>query len=92
MTEITSGPPTVAVTVRFFAAACDAAGTDTTVLALQAGATVTDAIRELCGRSDKLTLVLQKCSFLIDGIAVRDPDRILRSGQTLDALPPFAGG
>lgn len=89
MTDVTPG---VAVTVRFFAAARAAAGADSAVVTLKAGATVDDAIRELCGQSDKMTLVLQKCSYLCDGVAVRDRTTVLRPHQTLDVLPPFAGG
>ncbi len=89
MTEITTG---IAVTVRFFAAARDAAGADTRTLTLPAGTTVAGAISELCGQSGQLALVLQKCSYLCDGVAVRDHTTVLRAGQTLDALPPFAGG
>ena len=89
MTEVTS---LVHVTVRFFAAAREAAGTDTGVLRLRQGSTVDDAVRELCGQSAKLALVLQKCSYLADGVAVRDPTTVLRAHQTLDVLPPFAGG
>ena len=92
MTKVTTESGTVAVTVRFFAAARDAAGADSRTLALPAGATVTDAIRELCGQSDKMALVLQKCSFLCDGISVRDPALPLTDRQVLDVLPPFAGG
>ena len=89
MTEITTGVP---LTVRFFAAAREAAGSDTRSLTLQPGATVADAIRELSGQSDKMALVLQKCSYLCDGIAVRDQATVLLAHQTLDVLPPFAGG
>lgn len=89
MTEITA---TVPVTVRFFAAARDAAGAETTTLALQPGSTLADAICELSGQSDRMALVLQKCSFLCDGVAVRDRTTVLRARQTLDVLPPFAGG
>lgn len=89
MTHIT---PALAVTVRYFAAASEAAGADSSVLHLENGATVDDAIRELCGQSDKMALVLQKCSFLCDGVAVRDRSTVLRPHQTLDVLPPFAGG
>jgi len=59
---------------------------------LEPDATVADAIRELCGQSDELALVLQKCSYLCDGLAVRDKSAVLRPHQTLDVLPPFAGG
>jgi molybdopterin synthase sulfur carrier subunit len=89
MTDVTPGIP---ITVRFFAAACDAAGADSAVLTLENGATVGDAIRELCGQSENLALVLQKCSFLRDGVAVRDHGTVLHPHQTLDVLPPFAGG
>lgn len=89
MTEITTG---IAVTVRFFAAARDAAGADTWTLTLPAGATVADALGELCGHSGEMALMVQKCSYLCDGVAVRDRDTVLHTGQTLDVLPPFAGG
>ncbi len=89
MTDVTS---TMAITVRYFAAARDEAGADSTVVTLQTGATVDDLLRELCGQSDKMILLLQKCSFLCDGVAVRDRTTVLRAHQTLDVLPPFAGG
>lgn len=89
MTEITTG---IAVAVRFFAAARDAAGADSRTLTLSAGATVADAISELSGHSGEMALVLQKCSYLCDGVAVRDRTAVLQDGQTLDVLPPFAGG
>ncbi len=89
MTEITTPIP---VTVRFFAAARDAAGKDTDVLRVPIGSTIDHAICELSGQSDKMALVLQKCSFLCDGVAVRDPGTVLHAHQTLDVLPPFAGG
>ena len=89
MTDITTP---VDVTVRFFAAASAAAGTESNVMTLKPGATVADAVRELCGQSDELALVLQKCSYLCDGVAVRDQTLVLVHDQTLDVLPPFAGG
>ena len=92
MTEVTAEPTTVPVTVRFFAAAAAAAGSDSQLLTLRPGVTVDDAIRELSGQSDKMALVLRKCSFLCDGVAVRDLHAVLHPGQTIDALPPFAGG
>lgn len=89
MTDVTARMP---VTVRFFAAAQEAAGTESAVLRLTQSASVADAVRELCGQSDKMALVLQKCSYLLDGVAVRDQTTVLRAHQTLDVLPPFAGG
>ena len=82
----------VEVTVRFFAAARAAACSETDSLTLGPGATVAELVSELCCRSDELARVLQRCSFLCDGVAVRDRAITLQSGQIVDVLPPFAGG
>ena len=82
----------VEVTVRFFAAARAAAGAETDSLTLGPGATVAELVSELCCRSDELAHVLQRCSFLCDGVAVRNRAITLQSGQIVDVLPPFAGG
>ena len=89
MTDVTT---TMRLNVRFFAAAGAAAGSETAVLELRPGATVDDALQKLRGHSEELALVLQKCSYLCDGIAVRDRATVLQAHQTLDVLPPFAGG
>ena len=88
MTELAD----VQVTVRFFAAARAAAGADSDLLTLRPDATVAGAVSELSCRSAELAHVLRRCSFLCDGVAIRDNGAKLRSGQTLDVLPPFAGG
>lgn len=80
------------VRLRFFAAAREAAGTETTVVELADGATIADVIGELSGRSDQLAQLLPRCSYLCDGVVVRDRAVVLRPDQTLDVLPPFAGG
>ena len=80
------------VTVRYFAAARAAAGTETESVSVIPGATVTDLIATLRTRSARLAIVLDRCSFLCDGIAVRDGRKPLRTNQTVDVLPPFAGG
>lgn len=82
----------VEVTVRFFAAARAAAGADSDQLSVHPGATVADVVSELCCRSEELARVLERCSYLCDGIAVRNQATELQPGQTLDVLPPFAGG
>ena len=87
---VVSGP--VEVTVRFFAAARAAAGAESDSLTLDPGATVAELVSELCCRSDELARVLQQCSFLCDGVAVRNRAITLQSGQIVDVLPPFAGG
>ena len=80
------------VTVRYFASARAAAGTDSETLTLAPGATVADLVATLAHRDERLAAVLRRCSYLRDGTAVRELNAALGSGQTLDVLPPFAGG
>jgi molybdopterin synthase sulfur carrier subunit len=80
------------VTVRYFAAARAAAGTETETVEIRTGSTVTDLLATLRTRGEKLAVVLERCSFLCDGIAVRDVQKVLETNQTVDVLPPFAGG
>jgi molybdopterin converting factor small subunit len=83
---------TARVTVRFFAAARAAAGTETEELTLPAGTTVAGLVSELSNRTAELAQVLARCSYLCDGVAVRDRNATLSNAQTIDVLPPFAGG
>ena len=92
MTHLTPTQAEVRVLVRFFAAARDAAGTETAFLTLPAGSTVAAVVSELSGQSEEMALLLQKCTFLVDGVAVRDRATVLTADQTFDVLPPFAGG
>jgi len=92
MTQQVSDPTGVAVTVRYFAAARAAAGADSEVVTVPAGAGVTELTAALAGRNERLATVLRRCSFLRDGIAVRDHTAALTAGETIDVLPPFAGG
>ena len=78
--------------MRYFAAARAAAGSDSEQLTVPAGATVGELVDGLGGRSRELSRVLLRCSFLCDGIAVRDKAQRLQGGNTIDVLPPFAGG
>jgi molybdopterin converting factor small subunit len=80
------------ITVRYFAAARAAAGVETETVGVPAGSTVDDLVDQLSSRSSKLAAVLERCSFLCDGIAVRDRAKRLETNQTVDVLPPFAGG
>lgn len=82
----------IQVTVRFFAAAQAAAGADSEMVTLRPGATVAELVDGLAGRDAQLATVLGRCSYLCDGIAVRDETTTLRPGDTIDVLPPFAGG
>lgn len=80
------------VTVRYFAAARAAAGTDTEVIDLPADATLAGLVDELKSRGTRFANVLARCSYLCDGIAVRDKEMSLVDAQTIDVLPPFSGG
>lgn len=81
-----------AVTVRYFAAARAAAGADAETVTVPAGAGVAVLAATLAGRNERLATVLTRCSYLRDGVAVRDHAAALRPGETIDVLPPFAGG
>lgn len=82
----------VRVTVRYFAAARAAAGVEDETLTLPAGATVRELVDTLHARGPRLSAVLARCSYLCDGVAVRDLHTALGDSQTVDVLPPFAGG
>ncbi len=84
---------TQTVTVRYFAAARAAAGTDTESVELAAGSAVDDLLAALRARhGEELRRVLERCSFLLDEVAVRAHTAPLADGATVDVLPPFAGG
>ncbi|MFF2389656.1 MoaD/ThiS family protein [Agromyces sp. NPDC058104] len=79
------------VTVRYFAAAAEAAGTEEEALELPDGTTVGHLRDELAARyGAAMQRVLQNGSFLVDGTVQRDPATAL--GAAVDILPPFAGG
>jgi molybdopterin synthase sulfur carrier subunit len=82
----------IQVTVRYFAAARAAAGAESETVVLRPGTTVAELVERLASRGTSLATVLSRCSYLCDGIAVRDETAALRSGGTIDVLPPFAGG
>jgi molybdopterin converting factor small subunit len=87
------GTTTATVTIRYFAAARAAAGVETEPLELREDATVDDALAAIRERHGaELARVLDRCSFLLDEVAVRDRSAIVPAGATLDILPPFAGG
>lgn len=80
------------VTVRYFAAARAAAGNDEETIRLRPETTLAELVVELSERDENLAKVLKRCSFLCDGVAVRDDTVVLSEAQTIDVLPPFAGG
>jgi molybdopterin converting factor small subunit len=89
MTEISNR---LRVTVRYFAAARAAAGAEAETLTVEPETTVAELIDKLSAREPQLANVLDRCSYLCDGVAVRDKAMPLQSGHTVDVLPPFAGG
>lgn len=89
MTDLTT---TLRVTVRYFGAARAAAAAESEILTVETGCSISDLAQLLSDRNPQLANVLTRCSYLCDGIAVRDTDSPMRTGQTIDVLPPFAGG
>jgi molybdopterin converting factor small subunit len=84
---------TTTVRIRYFAGARGAVGLSEETVSMPADATVGDLVAELSGKhGEKLTRVLTACSFLLDGVAVRDRSIALPDGAGVDVLPPFAGG
>jgi molybdopterin converting factor small subunit len=71
------------VRVRFFAAARSATGSDELDVA---AATIDDVLARWHDP------VLVRCSFLVNGVATTDRSQLLADADTLDVLPPFAGG
>jgi sulfur-carrier protein len=87
------GTTTATATIRYFAAARAAAGVESEPLELPDGATVDDALAAIRERHGaELARVLDRCSFLLDEVAVRDRSALVLAGANLDVLPPFAGG
>lgn len=82
----------VTITVRYFAAARAAAGIETETLSVPAGTTLDGLVTDLAARGPALAKVLARCSYLRDGVAVRDKTVALQTRATVDVLPPFAGG
>ena len=82
----------IAITIRYFAAARAAAGAESEAVILRPGTTVAELVERLAVPGTRLATVLNRCSYLCDGIAVRDETTALHGGNTIDVLPPFAGG
>lgn len=81
------------ISVRLFAAASDAAGGESCELvAGDETSTVGkchDVLAERFG--GELKRVLERSTFLVNGERV-EPGHLVNDGDTLDVLPPFAGG
>lgn len=75
------------VLVRYFAAAAEAAGRDEERLDASTVGELRDTLIE---RYPALAPVLERGSFLVDGVVTRDPAREITAA--VDVLPPFSGG
>lgn len=81
------------VTVRYFAAAWAATGVEEERVAVEAPATVSAVLDAAVSRHGaELKRVLDRCSYLRNSVAVHGVSTELADGDTLDVLPPFAGG
>lgn len=79
--------------MRYFAGARAAAGVPDERVELAGAPTVAHVLAEIGARhGGRLDRVLAACSFLLDGVAVRDRATPVPAGAELDVLPPFAGG
>lgn len=80
------------ITVGYYAAAEDAAGTARERLHTDAS-TVGDLAREICERhGEPLASIVTVSSFLVGDETTRDPSTPLDGVAAIDVLPPFAGG
>ncbi|MGH3690343.1 MAG: MoaD/ThiS family protein [Microbacterium sp.] len=74
--------------VRYFAAAAEAAGTDSE----ERGETSLVALRAaIVDEHPALAEILPRCAVLVDGVRT-DGDLALDDAELIDVLPPFAGG
>lgn len=85
------------ITVRYWASARAAAGVASESLPVTGPITLTDVVRRAAALhpGSRLPGVLEACSVLVGDqpVASRDPDTVLvRPGQSVEFLPPFAGG
>ena len=78
----------MSVRIRYFAAAAEAAGTDSE----ERGESTLTALRTaVVSDHPALGGILDRCALLVDGTR-RDDDASLDGVTHVDVLPPFAGG
>ncbi|MGC4110471.1 MAG: MoaD/ThiS family protein [Nocardioides sp.] len=88
---------TAAITVRYWASARAAAGVESDALTVTEPLTLADVVRRAAALhpGTRLPGVLEACSVLVGDQPVRsrDPETVVvRPGQMVEFLPPFAGG
>lgn len=76
--------------VRYFAAAAEAAGTQSEMVS---ASTVGELrARLIASHGPELERVLTRCALLVDGRRIDDPEASIADAEVVDVLPPFAGG
>jgi molybdopterin synthase sulfur carrier subunit len=85
------------ITVRYWAAARAAAGTDRDELAVEGPVTLSEVVRQVVAAhpEGRLAGVLEVCSVLVGDrpVKTQDPAAVqVVPGDSVEFLPPFAGG
>ncbi|MCV0021684.1 MoaD/ThiS family protein [Mobiluncus curtisii] len=87
---------TVAVQVRFFAAAAEAAGADVATVQVVRDSSVAETAAQAGGCGSDLNRVLSVSSYLVGGLHEPGQKKLADfpdlTNLTIDVLPPFAGG
>jgi molybdopterin synthase sulfur carrier subunit len=88
---------TATITVRYWASARAAAGVETDGLTVTGPLSLADVVRRVAALhpGTRLPGVIEACSVLVgdEPVKSRDPESVLvRPGQIVEFLPPFAGG
>ncbi|WGD36570.1 MoaD/ThiS family protein [Lysinibacter sp. HNR] len=78
------------VHVRLFAGAAESVGAEALTLGAQTLGELTRLLSADGGR--EVQSVLERCSFLVNGVRKSAPETPLAAGATVDVMPPFAGG
>ena len=77
-------------TVRFFAAAADVIGVPERTLEVSSVGQLRELILSEYGLS--AARVVTRCSVLVAGVRAENDDIAISAADTVDVLPPFAGG
>lgn len=79
------------ITVRYWAGARDAAGVTQERVPATASTLIGEVLAEVSTRHPGINVILPACSVLLDGLRV-DPSAAVGDAETVELLPPFAGG
>lgn len=84
---------TIAVELRYFASAAEAAGRTEERLELPAGTTLAALRERLAGRGLEMARIIGVSSYLVNALSTpADSLAPLADGDRVDVMPPFAGG